>query len=854
MALVLRQAGLRMREELVLARNMRAAAAPIGGGSVIVVSGLVRQCDAARARALVRDCVGGNASVVALLQHYPAGSFPRDVANIIGFHKHTLPGATTGAGPGGFEACASELEAAVEGSACALVLGRAWFEEAGEPTCPTLRDTALTTNTGRSVLQTLAVGRAYDWARFYLPTSAAADASSSGVVVRARLDGVACVPPAPAAPRPSALVVNSLNLDGLTAAALFNDQYAAMSAELAPTYFGAWRVWRPFDCSRICFASAGDLHAGQYVGLAQRCTAEVPLTMWLGARGLLRGLRPGSGGKAAGVPALRSLGENVVLRDPRHPRWRPPRAPQAPAEAVAHVGPPTRGTPDEDAAGAAAAREALADSLRERLCPACWPDCMAAPRRNWRHCALFGARNPCHNFRAHGPRACVSSWQPAAAASGRNVSTADREECIVSEVFWETGTDPCACIAYRRRGGSQRIVRIDGRHPGGTATRGAAGDEQPGGAPLAGAAAAASAPHARTAGSDPRARVACAEFFGRARMPGRAEHAWDVVTREDVLLGRRLPRSPRLFSPYSRLLMPAPRARRAPPLEAKPPIAAPGAPLPLPGAPPLPMPVDLVALVEVPKAASSTIKYVTGTLYANVSDAQGRAERARLRLALSRAQAVVAMATRREPVARALSAYGTITARMLRRCVRRKGGNATAECPPWMFAPTGAARLAGFVDWLASGELVRLAEAPGTGAHTATTLRHAYSQAYWLCLYPGPIHRLVATEAMPQALTDVLSEVGGVLHGEDTAVVVADASQPPPPGHAPRARRYEMGNRNEGGLDRDALIGSLGEAERSRVLAQLRSYYAHDYACLGEYYSGRAAISIYRHQQPRRET
>lgn len=240
--------------------------------------------------------------------------------------------------------------------------------------------------------QTLAVGRAFAWARHFHP-----GASS---FVRARLDSAWCVPWGAAARTPGQMVLNQFTVEGSQDGPRWaGDIFAFASADAAPAYFDAWRVWGRINCSALCLAGAGTA-ACHFVGLARQCTGESPLTSHLcdhygGTNQSAAYFAPFSGRQTAalGVTMAAAGGAGGALARPR-PQWR--RMERLPYPLL-H---PTNEThAHHRGAGAAPIRKIVADLERRRAdtCPGCMPDCLPRGKVMYHRKKMHGRRRACRN-------------------------------------------------------------------------------------------------------------------------------------------------------------------------------------------------------------------------------------------------------------------------------------------------------------------------------------------------------------------------------------------------------------------------------------------------------------------------
>ncbi|KAJ1631930.1 hypothetical protein T492DRAFT_992595 [Pavlovales sp. CCMP2436] len=281
---VLEGAGVSLREELVADVNRERPPSE----SIVLLGGLARLCEHdAVVRLHVASCARANATLVALLQHYEPGSFPAAARNHLGGKVDD---------PFRFKwaQCASSfIRAANEHPGCRLVLGRQWFVVHGPMACATSSDAASRKDatrgvvSARTIIQTVAIGRAYEWAQRFEP--------SARMFVRGRMEHVSCVPPIPLSPFGSELAVFASKMDSVTGGSFTSDAGALMGADAARIYFGAWRVWSPYNCSNTCWAGAGsNLADTASPARASSCTGEAPLSKWLVQSRLVPRLRSGS--------------------------------------------------------------------------------------------------------------------------------------------------------------------------------------------------------------------------------------------------------------------------------------------------------------------------------------------------------------------------------------------------------------------------------------------------------------------------------------------------------------------------------------------------------------------------------
>ena len=282
MARVLAAAGLGLREEVVaiVARAPSAGALPVDrerAGAVVVMAGLARKCDdPVYMRAAMHDCARGDAAMVAVLQFYGARTGPgRSEWRSLGNESAVYT----------FAHCAEQLVAAAKasGGRCELVLGRQYFDEDlhARPRPCAAQSSGANLNVYRTVIQTIALGRAHAWARRFFPRAR--------MYVRARMDGLFCVPPHGALQPDTRklLVTMEGKHDEVTGTYQLDDQLAVLSADVADIYYGAWRVWSPFNCSNTCYAGGGSNAADAVtLELTRACSGEVALNKWLTGQGV----------------------------------------------------------------------------------------------------------------------------------------------------------------------------------------------------------------------------------------------------------------------------------------------------------------------------------------------------------------------------------------------------------------------------------------------------------------------------------------------------------------------------------------------------------------------------------------
>jgi hypothetical protein len=337
---------LSMREEVIWSNSGSGPCPPVAA----VSSGLARMCNyEAIVRFNVQPCLDGHASMTLVLQDYPS--------------NHTGMGLSDRKMRGDmFPQCEDAYRAIVSGTRCRLLLVRQWIE----PTSTHLMCSHHMANSdrrasrlggqevakyrerhfGRVAIQTLAIGRAYEWARLHHPAARAfargrTDSiwgvwTHEGMLSPNRSAALAPFNPsspalAPRAPSrlaqpgdqtrshadadegaPVPLVVLDSNAyseyDALTGARFSGDMYAFMAARLAPSYFEAWRVFAKVDCTAVCYAGNGSAACHLYQPLISGCSGEVALNAYLcnslgGSNATHLSPTRGTAAAAAGTPA-----------------------------------------------------------------------------------------------------------------------------------------------------------------------------------------------------------------------------------------------------------------------------------------------------------------------------------------------------------------------------------------------------------------------------------------------------------------------------------------------------------------------------------------------------------------------
>jgi hypothetical protein len=282
-----------------------------------VVSGLPRMCEyPAWASNQIARCVRGETTMTFGLQLSDAVRFKR--RPVVGAREPLFepPSDETAR----VAACVENLRAAAEGTLCRLMITSMRIEPikpnrtmsdscdlANSPPKPPWQLAQRVAQSERVMVQTLAVGRTWEWARRFHPAPRA--------FVRARVDSMWCLPEGAA--DEEALVVldwqsfrapgvGGVSVDGRSRA-FAGDNFGLVSARLASAYFEAWRVWTTVDCTKICLAGAATAECAiSYLAL-RMCSGEQPLTAHLcahaggGGDNLAPG--PSCNGSAAGLSA-----------------------------------------------------------------------------------------------------------------------------------------------------------------------------------------------------------------------------------------------------------------------------------------------------------------------------------------------------------------------------------------------------------------------------------------------------------------------------------------------------------------------------------------------------------------------
>jgi hypothetical protein len=187
--------------------------------------------------------------------------------------------------PGSFEACAQLFvrEAARDGNGgCNLILGRQTFRYSpATHRCRVgLGSSGIIHNQPRTKIQTLAVGRAYEWGLLAEP--------HARLFIRARLDIAIAIPRLrPEMEVAHELLTSAADEDLVLGGIFVGDITCYAGASAARTYYNAWRVWLPMQCAAVCHAGTVPHRADATKPmLAHVCTGEVPLSKWLAANHL----------------------------------------------------------------------------------------------------------------------------------------------------------------------------------------------------------------------------------------------------------------------------------------------------------------------------------------------------------------------------------------------------------------------------------------------------------------------------------------------------------------------------------------------------------------------------------------
>lgn len=303
--------------------------------STMVISGLARMCDSRRAMDdLLRSCVHGHANVALVLQYYSREAVRSSRGRLDRLSSAERMQRYS------FAECARYLfEAAGNGTGpCRGILVRQWWNIRAQGARGDGRRARVLINSlghygFRVRVQTLAVGRAYEWASHWFPRTR--------LFIRGRVDSLMCAPPTLPAVLEPVLVASNSREDSFTKVRMPGDRYAAMTPDVARVYFRAYRIWLRPSATGFCAAAGGSsLCSPAHVASAAMCMGEQPLGMWL--------CRPGMG--------LPGIWGNTSKRL----NWR---------STVANI--------ERDEFLAEAKRPAAKVAT---TCPeGCWPDCLPVP-------------------------------------------------------------------------------------------------------------------------------------------------------------------------------------------------------------------------------------------------------------------------------------------------------------------------------------------------------------------------------------------------------------------------------------------------------------------------------------------
>ena len=176
----------------------------------------------------------------------------------------------------------------------------------------------------RVEMQTIAVGRAWEWARHAFP-------GESKFYIRARLDDVGwCLPAHLPDPKLTSFIAfNNVFRSSFSFNNYYNsskggaghlgvsDRWAVVPAEIAQFYFEAWRIWSErVTCSHNCFAAqdaaAVKAHVKAHPKRNRPARGECPISEWVGKfEGRFRVYRVGRGNRA-GNRLMRHLNSSHV--------------------------------------------------------------------------------------------------------------------------------------------------------------------------------------------------------------------------------------------------------------------------------------------------------------------------------------------------------------------------------------------------------------------------------------------------------------------------------------------------------------------------------------------------------------
>ena len=162
----------------------------------------------------------------------------------------------------------------------------------------------------RVEMQTIAVGRAWEWARHAFP-------GESEFYIRARLDDIGwCLPAHLPHPKLTSFIAfnnvyNSTSKEGGHLAV--SDRWAVVPAAIARFYFQAWRIWsKGVSCSHNCFAAQNAAAVKSHPKRTTHARGECALSEWVAKfESRFRVYRVGKGNRA-GNRLMRQLNSSHV--------------------------------------------------------------------------------------------------------------------------------------------------------------------------------------------------------------------------------------------------------------------------------------------------------------------------------------------------------------------------------------------------------------------------------------------------------------------------------------------------------------------------------------------------------------
>mmetsp|Transcript_8098 Transcript_8098/g.23833 ORF Transcript_8098/g.23833 Transcript_8098/m.23833 type:complete len:364 (+) Transcript_8098:5-1096(+) len=303
---------------------------------------------------------------------------------------------------------------------------------------------------------------------------------------------------------------------------------------------------------------------------------------------------------------------------------------------------------------------------------------------------------------------------------------------------------------------------------------------------------------------DPRENPRCRNFYASVYNLTEPQHLRDFAVSEDATLKSQvILHEGHLFNPYGRLMYALHRSK--------------------PGRHAQAVRRVPVVWVEIPKCGSTTLKRMTG-----LTPEYGPLVRAEIRAMLARMDArgwpPIAFVISRDPLARALSAYGTLRDKLTLLCFKErhvqmpKGSiRHRLGCPTWVAEENVTHAFSAYVDFVTLGGLARQA---GRGrdftARYDLEVMHAFSQSFYLAIYKHPIYYVLRLEHLGEDFAAMQAHTGKLYAGRRVGVGAPISLDP---------RRAE--NVNQGG----------GRSARSvldpRDLLRLATYYRQDYECMG---------------------